>query len=410
MFNKPTIADFQRNLDERIHESEHTARAIRGKQINSHTARGLGISGAVASAVVSDLDGLHKETVKDITKLANGFILAGIPIADVITNVQSRLSNFSGMLFGQVPTSALPPHGLEQFRQQWSAVWNQRTEGAVKNIQIGMVNGGSTPMINKVSTPMTDQNMQVVVLQKFYDQRHERSFVSLPVEPGTSKQEQIRVSNICDQLRQKGLIEWKTPMIGEPEGMGHITAKGIDLIENGTMHIPDKPIRRTGDKFEILDSPLEQQNDLNNTIGPLGVACIFLDLDDFKKLNGKYTNRTVDEHILIPLQKIVKDTLGTKGFPYQEGGDEISILLPNMTEGMAVEFAKALRLLIKAESFVVKEDNGVKVNVSIGVAHVSADAPREQLFQHANEAEQHAKSTGKDRICIYRPDGCINLS
>jgi hypothetical protein len=41
----------------------------------------------------------------------------------------------------------------------------------------------------------------------------------------------------------------------------------------------------SNDKFEVLDSPSHDAEDLRSSVGKLGVSVIFFDLDHFKQLN-----------------------------------------------------------------------------------------------------------------------------
>lgn len=76
-----------------------------------------------------------------------------------------------------------------------------------------------------------DAELRAVALRRFYDERHIRSWIGLPIDPSASMQEKIVMANICEQLSESRMIEWKTPARGIPEGMGRITSLGVDVIE-----------------------------------------------------------------------------------------------------------------------------------------------------------------------------------
>jgi hypothetical protein len=80
---------------------------------------------------------------------------------------------------------------------------------------------------------MTDAELRGEVLQKFYDERHLKGVVRVPFDEG--QEDLNRLSNICDQLGQHGLITWQSFINGG--GYGKITANGVDVIE-GTAHSP----------------------------------------------------------------------------------------------------------------------------------------------------------------------------
>jgi hypothetical protein len=156
MFAKPTLADFQRNLDQLIHESENAARIARGKNISSFAARGLAISGSIVNVIASEFDTIHKQTVSNAASLAVEFVSqASIPISEISTAVKNRLTNFSIMILGQIPASGLDPSEWQQFAQRWTAKWNQRTDGALKDLDVGIVSGHFISATNKDVQPVS---------------------------------------------------------------------------------------------------------------------------------------------------------------------------------------------------------------------------------------------------------------
>lgn len=86
---------------------------------------------------------------------------------------------------------------------------------------------------------MTDAELRIKFLKHFYEKRFEgmRAFRCTDIDLALGA---IDFGRICKQLKDLGLIEWKSPggsMIS-PEGMGLITAKGVDEIERKS-HIQD---------------------------------------------------------------------------------------------------------------------------------------------------------------------------
>jgi hypothetical protein len=58
---------------------------------------------------------------------------------------------------------------------------------------------------------MKDSDRRAIVLQAFYDRRHTHAWTELPVDVSAPAAEKITVSNICAQLAEHGLVEWKSP-------------------------------------------------------------------------------------------------------------------------------------------------------------------------------------------------------
>jgi len=88
---------------------------------------------------------------------------------------------------------------------------------------------------------MTDGELRGIVLESFYKLRNQQRTCSmwLALPEFTSLESDIhRLLNICEQLGQHGLIQWKSlNSLTADGGMGKITARGVDVIE-GTAHAP----------------------------------------------------------------------------------------------------------------------------------------------------------------------------
>jgi hypothetical protein len=61
-----------------------------------------------------------------------------------------------------------------------------------------------------MALPVKDADRRALVLQKLYDVRHTQGWTRLPLEANNTQEEQIVEFNICDQLRQNGLIEFRS--------------------------------------------------------------------------------------------------------------------------------------------------------------------------------------------------------
>jgi hypothetical protein len=86
---------------------------------------------------------------------------------------------------------------------------------------------------------MTDADLRGIILEKFYEFRHQKHFLGLSDIASIGCGDQTRIGNICDQLGQHGLIEWRTLSSGHGliDGNGRITANGVDVVE-GTASAP----------------------------------------------------------------------------------------------------------------------------------------------------------------------------
>jgi diguanylate cyclase (GGDEF)-like protein len=179
--------------------------------------------------------------------------------------------------------------------------------------------------------------------------------------------------------------------------------------ENANL-FPRKPAggvtgRPKAQKFGILDAPQQLESDLPEALGLLGAAVIYLDIDYFKEVNKKFTERVVDKTILPQFQRLITEATGSHGHAYAEGGDEVVVLLPNFSLGMATAFATDLLALVRSTAFVVESEN-VPLTISVGLAVASTPEDVSELPERANLAKSHAKEQGRDRVSLWTPAGC----
>lgn len=177
-----------------------------------------------------------------------------------------------------------------------------------------------------------------------------------------------------------------------------ITTRGLDALERIIeASAPAIATREKQQKFGILDAPNLLAADLDGTPGCMGACFIYLDLDNFKAINTRFTERVVDQAVLPQLHRILHGAAEFNGFAYAEGGDEFGVLLPNATEAMGVAFAHALLEKLRKELFAVGEEH-LRITASIGLASTERFA-RGELPERANEAKARAK-VGKDRVVV----------
>lgn len=155
------------------------------------------------------------------------------------------------------------------------------------------------------------------------------------------------------------------------------------------------PLQRTKhEKFAILDSPRLLRADLEHSAGTFGVSVLYLDVDHFKALNTRHTERVIDQTVLPGFQALIAAAVQRHGFAYAEGGDEVVIVLPNTSTSLAAAFAEELRHRIEGQPFAI-EDASARITVSIGIA--SSTSNTTQLTEWANLAKAEAKQRGRNR-------------
>ncbi len=88
-------------------------------------------------------------------------------------------------------------------------------------------------LLSKGPTVMKDGEARGLILARFYDARHKIDWLSLEALRTHIVMDYAQIGNVCEQLGQHGLIDFK-PLRGPDgivAGMGRITASGVDIIE-----------------------------------------------------------------------------------------------------------------------------------------------------------------------------------
>lgn len=138
-------------------------------------------------------------------------------------------------------------------------------------------------------------------------------------------------------------------------------------------------------------------------------AVIFLDLDDFKKINDCLGHKYGDK-VLQEVAKRLQSNLRTEDTVARLGGDEFVILLSGLThkrddaEKMAGSVAqKVLDALLQVY---IIDGQELQISASLGITLFSTgfDENTEKLLRQADIAMYAAKTEGKSTYSFYHPD------
>ena len=124
------------------------------------------------------------------------------------------------------------------------------------------------------------------------------------------------------------------------------------------------------------------------------LSLLIVDVDFFKKINDTYGHLAGDKVLMLiaqTLQKNIRDV----DFIGRFGGEEFVILMPNTNLEQAFVAAEKLRKTIEVSPFNFRQER-VFITVSIGVAEFQADESPESVFERADTALYHSKSTGRN--------------
>ena len=186
------------------------------------------------------------------------------------------------------------------------------------------------------------------------------------------------------QRRATDLIE------GEQSEIDHLRGV-VDRLRHAATHDPltGLPTR------EVLLGRL--QRELGRTeAGAERIAILFVDLDNFKRVNDSLGHGSGDE-VLREMARRIVGCLGAPDTASRFGGDELVILHPRATAGS--QETLAARILATTAEPIVIARREVVVTASIGVALCApGEKTAEQLLREADTALYAAKDRGRARL------------
>ncbi|MCK0767671.1 MULTISPECIES: sensor domain-containing protein [Chromohalobacter] len=132
----------------------------------------------------------------------------------------------------------------------------------------------------------------------------------------------------------------------------------------------------------------------------IGVAVLFIDLDDFKPINDTYGHAAGDEALVIIAQRLKQQTRSTD-LVARLGGDEFVIALAGMRSAEKAEKVafKILDDLVSPIS--LRNEHSITLSASVGVAYTEdSQFAANALIAAADSAMYEAKSQGKNRVAM----------
>ena len=123
-------------------------------------------------------------------------------------------------------------------------------------------------------------------------------------------------------------------------------------------------------------------------------ALLFLDVDDFKIFNDKYSHATGDQVLRFVADTII-NTVKEFGFVGRYGGDEFLICIRNCMTNPPERVAQSLIRTLR-EGFTCDSDDHLSVNASIGICLIRDNSKQvEEIISLADEAMYRIKKNGK---------------
>jgi diguanylate cyclase (GGDEF)-like protein/PAS domain S-box-containing protein len=134
-----------------------------------------------------------------------------------------------------------------------------------------------------------------------------------------------------------------------------------------------------------------------------GLALLFVDLDDFKRINDSH-GHTVGDWLLKAVADRLRTLVRKADLVARPGGDEFIVLVPDLAEEadtVAIELAG--RIITALHEPLDVEGVPMEIRASVGVSTFPRDASTaDDLLRHADAAMYVAKGGGKDSFHVHR--------
>lgn len=133
-------------------------------------------------------------------------------------------------------------------------------------------------------------------------------------------------------------------------------------------------------------------------------AVLAADLDWFKQINDRWGHDAGDA-VLQHVAQLMQQTTRPRDLVARSGGEEFSLLLPEMDLHEATALAERLRLSLEARP-TLWQGQLLPITVSVGVSQMGVgDAQADAVLVRADQALYRAKSSGRNQVCVAAPAG-----
>lgn len=132
------------------------------------------------------------------------------------------------------------------------------------------------------------------------------------------------------------------------------------------------------------------------------VALIMMDVDNFKTLNDKYGHLMGDK-VLEFLSQTIRANIRRIDLAARYGGDEVVLVLPEITEQEAWLMAERLLNAVKKGAIPTPDGGKVHMSVTMGAAMYATDAHSgRDLIEAADKALYWGKKNSRGNLSFYR--------
>jgi diguanylate cyclase (GGDEF)-like protein len=131
------------------------------------------------------------------------------------------------------------------------------------------------------------------------------------------------------------------------------------------------------------------------------LAVFMLDLDHFKRFNDTFGHAAGDT-VLKAVAEIFRSSIRTEDIACRYGGEEFTIMMPDVPLTVALDRAESIRRAIANLHIPLDQETCADFSISIGIAIYPDDGESaDQLLRRADLALYRAKRSGRNQVAQY---------
>ena len=183
---------------------------------------------------------------------------------------------------------------------------------------------------------------------------------------------------------------------------GHLerSLQEAQLLERQLVH------RATHDSLTGLANRTLLADHLSRELADPGeseIACLFIDLDDFKSVNDRYGHPTGDQLLVVTAQRLV-GCLRDGDIAARFGGDELAVIAHvDPADNRAEAAALGQRIVASLARPASLGEHTVTTTASVGIVLARPGDSAGDLLADADAAMYAAKAAGKGRVEVLKP-------
>ncbi len=130
---------------------------------------------------------------------------------------------------------------------------------------------------------------------------------------------------------------------------------------------------------------------------------LFLDLDDFKRIND-HAGHAAGDAVLIAAAERIRRCVRPSDLAARLGGDEFAVLLEDADERHGQDVAHRIVAMVSESVPIAGQPCWVRASIGLATAGAGSAVAADDLMRHADIAMYRAKAAGKGQVRVFTPD------